>query len=107
MELKQTEHLEVMQTWYEVLVDFGEDGTKTIFTSNTYEQCLKCVENLAQGIIEDREIDLDEDELEAIEKVYINFALFAPSLEFVPLHNEDSAYAPIDTFTVTNKRKEV
>ena len=106
MELKQTEHLEVMQTWYEVLVDFGEDGTKTIFTSNTYEQCLKCVEKLAQGII-DVEVDLDEDDLEAIEKVYINFTLIAPSLEFVPLPSEDSAYAPIDTFTVTNKRNEV
>ena len=85
---------------YEIIVDMGEDGTKTVYTHDNYSKVYKTMEEIKEGNLDNPELDLDEDELENVTGVSICIVLTAKNLDIIKYDGETSASAELVTYEV-------
>ena len=85
---------------YEIIVDMGEDGTKTVFSSDSYTKVYNAMNEITKGNLSVPELDLYEDELENVTGVSINIVLTAKNLDIIRFDGETSASAELVTYEV-------
>ena len=95
----ENENVTEPKVFYEVVVDLGDElGTKTIYVHESYTKCLHVI-----GLLQDENItedlDLDYDELQDIQRVYICITLQAQSKSLSILDNQTSS-GTIDYYSV-------
>lgn len=56
--------------YYEIMAEFNDGGTKTIFTHETYSKCYNVISELQEDVIPS-EVDLTIGEKASIKKLYI------------------------------------
>lgn len=83
---------------YEVVADFGEDGTKTIYSSNRYHACLVAIDEINIGELDN--IDITEQELEDLKGLSISVVLTGVNLDIITYGSEMSASAEINAYKV-------
>jgi len=81
---------------YEIIVDMGENGTKTIFSSDMLASCFRVLNEIENGNFESA--DLYEEELETIKGLSINVVLTAQDLDIITYDTGKSATAELISY---------
>ena len=85
---------------YEIIVDMGEDGTKTVFSSDNYSKVYNAMNEITKGNLSVPELDLYEDELENVVGMSVVIVLTAKNLDIIKFDGETSATAELVTYEV-------
>ena len=64
---------------YEIVADMGEDGKKTIFSTNSYSACLKVVNEMNRENISN--VSMSEQEFKALTGISVNVVLVVRDTE--------------------------
>ena len=97
----ESEHEPILT--YELVEDLGDNGTKTIYTSDRLSIIQSVVEFIKVGDLGVHSLDLDDDELELIETLGINVVLTSKEIELVAYDGEKSAMALVKSFKVVKE----
>ena len=97
----ENEHKPVLT--YEIVVDFGEDGTRTVYDSDSLAKTTEVFNLIVSGDLDIFNLDLNENELEDIKAISINIALTAKELDLIYYGNVKSAMAEIQSFKVVKE----
>lgn len=81
---------------YEIIADMGENGTKTIFSSDMLASCFRVLNEIENGNFESA--DLYEDELETITGLSVSVVLTAQDLDIITYGTEKSATAELMSY---------
>lgn len=85
--------------YYELLAEFNEGDTKTIFTHETYSKCYNVISELQKDVIPS-EVDLTPDETANIKKLYILVTLQSSRLSVLKTPYEDTASSTLEIYEV-------
>lgn len=85
--------------FYELLAEFNEGDTKTIFTHELYTKCHNIITELQKDAIPS-EVDLTPDEKVNIKKLYILLTLQASKLSVLNTPYEDTASSTLEIYEV-------
>ncbi len=85
--------------YYELLAEFNEGDTKTIFSHEVYSKCYNVISELRKDVIP-REVDLTFDEKDSIKKVYILVTLQSSRLSVLSTPHEDTASSTFEIYEV-------
>ena len=94
-----TEHAPVNPiVTYELIVDMGEDGTKTVLSTDNYAETLVAIDEINAG--DYHRVDITEEELAEVVGVSVNVVLTATELSIVKFDGEESAMAELQVYEV-------
>ena len=85
---------------YELVADMGEDGTKTVFESESLQEVYSVINSIRQGNLDIPNADLYEDELEGLLGLSINITLTAQDLSIITYGSEQSATAELVAYRI-------
>lgn len=85
---------------YELVADMGEDGTKTIYSSNDFSMVLYVVRQLEDSLNEDLLADFSEDEQKKCVGLSIYITLTASKLEIIKYDGEMTAEYELMSYKV-------
>ena len=77
MKLTDRKSIETPEVIYEIVVDFGEDGTKTIFSSSSELVACEMLDHFAIG--DYRGLDIDEESAKYVVGISLNQCIEAPA----------------------------
>lgn len=77
LKLKDENEIKTPEVLYEIVVDYGEYGTMTVFSSSDEREASCVLRKLLNGDCSDT--DIDEDQLEYIEGVSLKQTIEAPA----------------------------
>ena len=75
MNLKESS--EPFEIEYQIFVDMGEDGTKTVYSSPDYQKAKNVLEEIKKGNFTN--VDLYEDEFKEVQNISLMQTLYVPS----------------------------
>lgn len=85
--------------YYELLAEFNEGDTKTIFSHEIYSKCYNVISELQKDVIPN-EVDLTLDEKANIKKLYILLTLQSSKLSVLNTPHEAMASSTIKIYEV-------
>ena len=85
---------------YEIVVDLGDNRTKTVYTASTLTGAYRLITFIQAGDLDIPNLDLNKDELELIKTIGINVVLTSKNLTFTCYESKQSAMALVKSFRV-------
>lgn len=88
---------------YEIVGDFGKNGTKTIYECGNYEEVVGILNRIKNEDLDIPHLDLYEDELKNLETIGINIVLNTTQFDIVTYGSEKRISSLLTSYKVQNR----